>query len=97
MADVDPVIREASLSDAKELAALMGEFGYETTGAEMMARLQSILKDGRYRSFVAVIGDRICGVIGTISFPSYEHNDLSGESLRWSFPNECEGRVLAPG
>ena len=74
-------IRAAHASDAAALARLIGELGYETTDAEMMTRLQSILSDGRYKTVVAVIGGQICGMIGTISFPSYEHNDLSGRII----------------
>jgi ribosomal protein S18 acetylase RimI-like enzyme len=72
-------IRHATLEDAPELAALMGELGYKTTSAEMKTRLNSILIDARYRTFVATIGNELCGVIGTLTHVSYEHNDLSGK------------------
>ncbi len=72
-------IRNAKLSDAPELAVLMGELGYETTSDEMRARLKSILPDARYSTFVAKIGTELCGMIGTFSHLSHEHNDLSGK------------------
>ncbi len=45
-------IRNAKLSDARALATLMCELGYETTTEEMRQRLKSILSDARYRTFV---------------------------------------------
>ena len=74
-------IRDAKLSDAPALAALMCELGYQTTTAEMRQRLKSILSDAHYRTFVAAIEGRVCGMIGTFALPSYEHNDLSGRIL----------------
>lgn len=77
-ATVDLTIRNAELTDAAALAGLMRELGYETTAAEMAARLQTILPDARYRTFVASSGKQLCGMIGTTAQPSHEHNDLSG-------------------
>ena len=81
MADGDPTIREAELSDASEMAALICELGYETTPTEMEDRLRSILPDSAYKTYVAIFDGRICGMIGTLAHPSYEHNDLSGRIL----------------
>ena len=75
---VDLTIRDAELTDAEALAALMGELGYKTTAAEMTARLEAILPDLRYRTFVAILDNQLCGMIGTVAQPSHEHNDLSG-------------------
>jgi N-acetylglutamate synthase-like GNAT family acetyltransferase len=72
-------IRDARLSDAPQLAALMCELGYETTTAEMPRRLRSILKDTRFRTFVAEVDNQISGVIGTLTHASHEHNDPSGK------------------
>jgi ribosomal protein S18 acetylase RimI-like enzyme len=57
------------------------ELGYETTSAEMRRRLKSILNDAPYRTFVADIGDQVCGMIGTLTHASHEHNDLSGKII----------------
>jgi ribosomal protein S18 acetylase RimI-like enzyme len=76
--DVDLAIREAERGDAAPLAMLMGELGYVTTEAEMTQRLQAILPNKQFKTFVAVAGDRLCGMIGTAAQPSHEHNDLSG-------------------
>jgi ribosomal protein S18 acetylase RimI-like enzyme len=74
-------IRDASLSDASQLATLMCELGYETTSAEMRRRLKSILNDTRYRTFVAEIDNQVCGMIGTLAHTSHEHNDFSGKII----------------
>lgn len=75
---VDLTIRVAELNDAAALARLMCELGYETTKSEMQMRLERIATDKRYRTFVAVRDGRVCGMIGTFTSPSYEHNDLGG-------------------
>jgi ribosomal protein S18 acetylase RimI-like enzyme len=74
-------IRDATLSDASQLAALMCELGYETTPAEMEMRLKSILSTLAYKTFVAIMDDCVCGMIGTVTCPSYEHNDPGGRIL----------------
>ena len=79
--DANVRIRDVKLSDASALAALMCELGYETTSEEMMARLKSILLDPRYSTFVAEIGNQVCGMIGTLTHASYEHNDPSGKII----------------
>jgi len=74
-------IRDAKLTDAPALAALMRELGYKTTPAEMRRRLKSILCDVRYRTFLAEVGGKVCGMIGTLAHPSYEHDHPSGRIL----------------
>ena len=69
------------MNDAAALAQLMCELGYETTESEMQARLKRIASDERYRTFVAVHNGEVCGMIGTVTSPSYEHNDPSGRIL----------------
>src|SRR5438876_7661765 len=78
-AGVDIRIRDASLSDALALASLICELGYETTSAEMRQRLKSIVSDKGFRTFVAEIDDQVCGMIGTLTHASHEHNDFSGK------------------
>jgi GNAT superfamily N-acetyltransferase len=90
--DVDFTIRSAEMSDAPSLAALMGELGYETNCPEMEARLQTILVDSRYKTFVAVSGGEVCGMIGTFCLSSYEHNDLSGRILALVVTDRMRGR-----
>ena len=74
-------IRETKLTDSPALAALMCELGYETTPAEMRRRLKSILCDVGYRTLLAEVDGKVCGLIGTLAHPRYEHNDPSGRIL----------------
>jgi GNAT superfamily N-acetyltransferase len=59
----------------------MCELGYGTTTAEMQMRLLNIAGDPRYRVFVAVVEEKVQGMIGTFVHHSFEHNDLSGRIL----------------
>jgi GNAT superfamily N-acetyltransferase len=77
----DLKIRAAEMNDAAALAQLMCELGYETTKSEMQTRMERIAADERYRTFVAVCDGRVCGMIGTVTYPSYEHNDSGGRIL----------------
>jgi ribosomal protein S18 acetylase RimI-like enzyme len=74
-------IRDGELNDAPELAALMCELGYETRRTEMEARLKLIFSNPAYKTFVAIMDGCVCGMIGTLTYPSYEHNDPSGRIL----------------
>ena len=77
----DLTVRVAKVNDATALAQLMCELGYETTESEMQMRLERIANDDRYRTFVAVRDGKVCGMIGTLTCPSYEHNDSGGRIL----------------
>ncbi len=77
----DVQIRDAKLDDAPELAVLMCELGYETKRTEMETRLKSILSNPAYKTLVAIMDGRVCGMIGTLTYPSYEHSDPSGRIL----------------
>ncbi len=69
------------MNDAATLAQLMCELGYETTTAEMRQRLESILSDARYGTFIAEVDNQIAGMIGTLTHASHEHNDFSGKII----------------
>jgi ribosomal protein S18 acetylase RimI-like enzyme len=69
------------LNDASELAVLMCELGYETKRTEMETRLKLILSNPAYKTLVATLDGRVCGMIGTLTSPSYEHNDAGGRIL----------------
>lgn len=79
--DVDLVIRDATVADAEPLATLMCELGYETTASQMATRLMSILPNSAYTTLVAVVNNQLCGMIGTLVYRSYEHDDLGGRIL----------------
>jgi ribosomal protein S18 acetylase RimI-like enzyme len=81
MRDTGCWIRDAELNDAPELALLMCELGYETQRAEMETRLKLILSNPAYKTFIAIMDGCVCGMIGTLTYPSYEHNDPSGRTL----------------
>jgi GNAT superfamily N-acetyltransferase len=91
----DLVIRRAELSDAAPLASLMCELGYETRTAEMQMRLEAILKDSRYRTFVGVSDGNICGMIGTVCDHSHVHNNLSGRIIALVVTKTMRGRGIA--
>jgi ribosomal protein S18 acetylase RimI-like enzyme len=74
-------IRDAELNDTAELAVLMRELGYETKRAEMEARLKLILSNPAYKTFVAIMDGCVCGMIGTLTYPSYEHNNPGARIL----------------
>jgi GNAT superfamily N-acetyltransferase len=74
-------IRDAELNDASDLATLMRELGYETQRPEMEMRLESILANPSYKTFVAIMDGRVCGMVGTVTYPSYEHNDPGARIL----------------
>lgn len=81
MPDTGWRIRDAELSDAAELAALMCELGYETNHTEMETRLKPIFSNPAYKTFVAIMEGCVRGMIGTVTYPSYEHNDSGGRIL----------------
>lgn len=74
----DLTIRAAHPGDAAAIGGLMCELGYPTDQAEMKQRLETIAADPSFRTFVAVTGGLVCGMIGTTCAPSYEHNDCGG-------------------
>ena len=78
---LDLTIRVAEMNDAAALAQLMCELGYETTKSEMQMRMERIAADDYYRTFVAVLDGKVCGMIGTLACPSYEYNDPGGRIL----------------
>jgi ribosomal protein S18 acetylase RimI-like enzyme len=86
------------MNDAAVLAKLMCELGYETTKSEMQTRMERIAADDCYRTYVAVLDGKVCGMIGTLACPSYEHNDLGGRILALVTSSEARrggiGRAL---
>ena len=87
-----PLIRLAQIDDAAALAQLITELGYPTKTGEMELRLESILSDPQYRTFVAASEGKVCGMIGTCSFYSHEHNDRGGRILALVVSSSDQGR-----
>ena len=44
-------------------------------------RMERIAADDSYHTFVAVLDGKVCGMIGTLTCPSYEHSDPGGRIL----------------
>jgi GNAT superfamily N-acetyltransferase len=92
--DVDVAIRPAELGDADALAGLITELGYKTRNSEMKMRMESIVVDSRYRTFVAVENGKVCGMIGTFSHYSYEHNNPGGRIIALVVAAGARGRGI---
>src|SRR5207248_11137312 len=71
-------LRGDNMNDDAALRELMCEIGYEPTKSEMQIRVERIVSDERCHTFVAVRDGKVCGMIGTLTYPSYAHIDLSG-------------------
>ena len=59
-------IREAALEDARQIASLVTALGYPTNANDMRARLEGLLADGAYVTFVAELGGEIIGSCGRV-------------------------------
>jgi GNAT superfamily N-acetyltransferase len=69
-------VRDASLSDAKAVAVLVTALGYPTNAADMKSRLEGMLGDPTYHTFVAEVGGEIVGFAGVCIGRFYEKNGL---------------------
>ena len=85
-------IRHAEKADAAALAQLMGELGYPTRVSDMEMRLDSIMRDPEYRTFVAMCGATVCGMIGTCCMKSHEHNNVGGRIVALVVSEKNRGR-----
>src|SRR5437763_13645281 len=90
--DVDLTIRPVEAKDGEALANLMTQLGYETRASEMQMRMETILADKHYATFVAVSGRKVCGMIGTFACYTYEHNNPSARILALVVSDEMRGR-----
>jgi hypothetical protein len=95
MSDTGWWIRDAELNDAPELAVLVCELGYQTDRTEMETRLELILSNPAHKTFVAIMDGSVCGMIGTLTYPSFEHNDASGRILALVTSSTARRRELA--
>lgn len=74
-------IRQATLDDASPLAQLVSQLGYPTNAAEFQHRLEAILGDPDYQTFVATEGSRVLGLIGVRLGFYYESSGVSGQIM----------------
>src|SRR4030081_748625 len=90
--DVDLTIRAAEAAAEEGLEDLMTQLGYEARGSEMQMRMEAILANENYATFVAVSKGKVCGMIGTFTCYSYEHNSPSGRILALVVSEKMRGR-----
>ncbi len=58
------IIRTAILEDASALADLLSELGYKTSEEQMLIRLRRVIDVKEYATFVAVVEDKVVGMLG---------------------------------
>jgi ribosomal protein S18 acetylase RimI-like enzyme len=89
---VDVQIRRPESGDMEALAELMTQLGYPTRASEMQMRMEMILANKNYATFVAVSGGKVCGMIGTLTCYTYEHNGPSARILALVVSEKMRGR-----
>ena len=92
MSDADLTIRAPEAGDMEALADLMTQLGYETRTSEMQMRMETILANKNYATFVAVSEGKVCGMIGTATRYTYEHNSPSAAILALIVSEKMRGR-----
>jgi GNAT superfamily N-acetyltransferase len=92
--EVDVRIRAPERGDMEALAELMTQLGYPTRASEMQMRMETILANKSYATFVAVNGGKVCGMIGTFAQQTYEHNSPSAKILALVVSEEVRGRGI---
>jgi GNAT superfamily N-acetyltransferase len=65
-------IRSYISTDIIDITGLMEELGYPTNVEEMAERMKYIEKNDMYETFVAVVNDKVVGMIGLRLVHSYE-------------------------
>src|SRR5262249_23746865 len=92
MSDIDITTRAPEAVDMEALADLMTQLGYETRTSEMEMRMEAISANKNYATFVAVSGGKVCGMIGTATRYTYEHNSPSAAILALIVSETMRGR-----
>jgi GNAT superfamily N-acetyltransferase len=90
--DVDVTVRAVESTDIEALADLITQLGYETRASEMEMRMEAILANKNYATFVAVSKGKVCGMVGTFTCYTYEHNSRSARILALVVSKEVRGR-----
>ena len=94
MSNVDLTIRAPEAGDMEALADLMTQLGYETRASEMEMRMETILANKNYATFVAVSEGKVCGMIGTYTCYTYEHNSPSARILALVVSDKMRGHGI---
>jgi ribosomal protein S18 acetylase RimI-like enzyme len=89
---VDLTIRAPEAGDMAALADLMTQLGYQTRASEMEMRMETIMANKHYATFVAVSEGKVCGMIGTRISYSYEHNNPGAAILALVVSEKMRGR-----
>ena len=92
MSEIDITIRAPEAVDMEALADLMTQLGYETRTSEMEMRMEAISANKNYATFVALSGGKVCGMIGTATRYTYEHNSPSAAILALIVSETMRGR-----
>jgi ribosomal protein S18 acetylase RimI-like enzyme len=87
-------IRDACLDDSASVADLMSQLGYATSGEEMKQRLEGILRDSDYMTFVAEYRKAVVGVIGIGIYRYYEKNGIYGRLLALVVDEKLKGQGI---
>jgi len=58
----------------------------------MQMRMEAICANKNYATFVAVSKGKVCGMVGTFTCYTYEHNSLSGRILALVVSEKMRGR-----
>src|SRR5438477_8769537 len=85
-------LRAAEASDAEPLADLMTQLGYPTRASEMEMRMETIFANKNYATFVAINDGKVCGMIGTLTCQTYEHNSPSARIFALVVSDKMRGR-----
>ena len=70
------IIREAQAADIPALTQLMNELGYYTTVDEMKKRFMNIQNHPDHKTFIAITGTEVSGMVGVTKNFSYEQNGI---------------------
>lgn len=73
--------RAVRIADSVAIANLVTDLGYPTSPRQMEVRLQSILADSSYATFVAVAGPGVVGFVGLHVGPLYESDSRYGQIM----------------
>ena len=87
-------IRSARLNDSASVAGLMSQLGYATSAGEMKQRLEGILPDSDYMTFVAEHQKEVVGVIGVGIYRYYEKNGIYGRLLALVVDEKLKGQGI---
>lgn len=87
-------VREATLADSAALATLMSWLGYETTSAQMEARLRATRVLPEYVAFVAESDDRVIGMAGAMLAHFYEKDGRCARLLTLVVAPEHRGAAV---